>query len=271
MHLAASLIFAALFTCLPVSSICVQDGALHTRDHAGFTYTGETGPLGWTKPKHNKLCSTGKHQSPINLVAANAMSTKESLTIDISDVDSGELENTGHSLQVKAKGTVKLGEQEYALSQFHFHTPSEHRVDDEYYPLEMHMVFTRDSGKKLLVLGTLFEVTKDSSIDLIATLAKSAKELTDTKKTATTEKLVFSGIKAHFDSASNTLYKYEGSLTTPPCTEGVTWIIVKQTLSVNVDDFLTFKNVMKFNSRYTQNTLGRNNLITVAKNNYPKA
>lgn len=62
---------------------------------------------------------------------------------------------------------------------------------------------------------------------------------------------------------------YQGSLTTPPCSEGVTWLVSEKTLPVNVATYKAFKSIIKFNARYAQNAPGEENLITFAKDNYP--
>ncbi|KAG6919150.1 hypothetical protein DXG01_008957 [Tephrocybe rancida] len=84
---------------------------------------------------------------------------------------------------------------------------------------------------------------------------------------AITGNLAFQPIIKHITTQG--LYRYGGSLTTPPCTEGITWLVSGVPLDVDVATFNTFKKVIKFNSRYTQNTPGQQNLISFARDNYP--
>lgn len=111
-----------------------------------FSYTGLTGPLNWyaLNKTANVLCSTGTQQSPIDIGKSSGVriAPGSSIQISIPDYPSGALfENLGTTVEVVVNGTMVEHRKIYNLSQFHFHTPSEHRIDDEYFALEMHFVF----------------------------------------------------------------------------------------------------------------------------------
>jgi len=169
---------------------------------------------------------------------------------------------------VLTAGTVTLGRKEYVLQQFHFHTPSEHRIELEYFPFEIHFVYKSPDGASL-ALGALFEVTTDgSTTDLLTSLAARLGAITKPGSVTETGPLDLQPIQKFFQRTP--LFYYVGSLTTPPCNDGVVWLVAKETLPINVATFLMFKKVLKFNSRYTQNVLGQPNLIEVAADNLPK-
>ena len=113
------------------------------------------------------------------------------------------------------------------------------------------------------MLGALFELTTDgTTTTLLTAVSHNISAIATPGKTTETCALHFGKIAAHFQTGP--LYQYSGSLTTPPCSDGVIWLVAQKPLPVNVKTFLGFKKIMKFNARYTQNTLGQQNLIQLA-------
>lgn len=108
-----------------------------------FGYTGLNGPLNWFSLNEttNALCATGRYQSPINLNASIPTASGNSVSFNVSSYPDGAVfENLGGTLEVPSNGTLVVGNTTYKLAQFHFHTTSEHRIDLEYFPMEMHFV-----------------------------------------------------------------------------------------------------------------------------------
>ncbi|KAG6805978.1 hypothetical protein H0H92_013174, partial [Tricholoma furcatifolium] len=146
------LLTALIFTALALSPIhagpAEEDWSLAPRADASFTfdYTGIAGPLGWTRKTENPLCATGRHQSPININSSIAVNS-QNVTLSMTD-GTYPFVNTGYTLRVDTTaGIFSLGSDKYQLGQFHFHTPSEHRISDEFYTMEMHMVFQPAGAK----------------------------------------------------------------------------------------------------------------------------
>jgi carbonic anhydrase len=111
-----------------------------------FSYVGLSGPLNWygLNKTANVLCSTGMYQSPIDIGNSSGTSVASGTSIQLSIPDypdGAKFENLGTNVEVIANGTLVDGGKTYALAQFHFHTPGEHRVNNELYPMEMHFVF----------------------------------------------------------------------------------------------------------------------------------
>ncbi|GLB40822.1 putative carbonic anhydrase [Lyophyllum shimeji] len=118
-------------------------------------------------------------QSPINLdKTIRAPPSKP--VVKFGTVEKAEFENLGTTVEVVlSAGTVKFRQKEYVLQQFHFHTPSEHRIELEYFSLEIHFVY-KAANNATLVLGALFELTKDGSTTaLLTVLAASLDEITE--------------------------------------------------------------------------------------------
>lgn len=222
-------------------------------------YEGEDGPANWaTLSPVYALCGEGKNQSPINIVMSDAeggVSWKldyktTSLRIAHNEHMEDIIDN-GHTIQITVdEGSMfTFGDKTYSLKQFHFHTPSEHTIDGQYAPMEMHMVHQGEDGS-LAVIGILFQegkVPNKNFEKIIANLPNArgeSKHITD----------VNLELQVHIPK-DNFAYHYVGSLTTPPCSEGVQWMVLRDPV------YLTADQIAAFSSR-----IGRNNRPTNALN-----
>ncbi|PWW73256.1 carbonic anhydrase [Tuber magnatum] len=234
-----------------------------------YTYAGETGPLRW----HNltvdgknfpyRKCATGKQQSPIDITDAVPLAVNTTTTFP----PSGEftIEDNGHSIEVTPRKPDDyksvLGGQVYKLSQFHFHLSGEHRLRQEPFPLEAHFVHTKlDDEKKLAVIGILFDLVDTGAGD--ALLQSIYPKLDGLQKPVhgKREKKEKHGdaLEVQMHSVNNIvdnshIRSYSGSLTTPPCSEEVSWYVVEEPLAITVKQFNKMRKIIKFNSRVTQN------------------
>ncbi|KAF2814779.1 carbonic anhydrase [Mytilinidion resinicola] len=246
---------------------------LHRRVEEGkvkvstFGYTDMQGPLNWAGlAEENEACATSKVQSPINIddtidVAAEAPK------ITIASVNSAEFENLGTTVETIVNGTTTFNGTDFALKQFHFHTPSEHRINEEYFPLEMHMVHeAADGSGNIAVLAVLFQLSADgSTTDLLTSVTKNLEEIKTPGTITETGSLDFTALIEHLETTP--LRQYTGSLTTPPCAEGLTFLVTQEPLALDVATFNAVKSVVKFNSRFSQGALGTENLLVVATAN----
>jgi len=216
-------------------------------------YLGESSPAHWGDINQNfKMCKEGKQQSPINIVP-----TKDT---NLSPLDlnytagATSIINNGHSIQVNVAdgNTLKVDKKVYKLKQFHFHVPSENNIKGDKFPLEAHFVHVADDGK-IAVIGVMFREGEENRV-----LAKVFKHIPNLK-VGKEEKCTLSAeeIKALMPNRKD-YYKFKGSLTTPPCTEGVDWFVYKEPLSVSKEQINTFFNAFSFpNNRPIQPTNNR--------------
>ncbi|KAJ7901365.1 alpha carbonic anhydrase [Mycena leptocephala] len=258
----------ALASLISVSANCGHGTSFYPRDEghvnvSTFGYSGILGPLAWAGlSPANCACAQGKLQSPI-VLNANLSKATSAPNMTIPSVDAAEFENLGSTLEVPlSEGNITFNGVPFYVKQFHFHTPSEHRINDEYYPMEMHMVSQSKDGL-ITVIAVLFQLDPNgNTTQLISSVVLNLADVVDPGSVTTTGPLDFGPIADAV--ASLPLYQYAGSLTTPPCTEGVTFLVLAKPLALDVGTYNNIKAVLKFNARYSQNTPGRANLIQVA-------
>lgn len=214
-------------------------------------YEGDEEPSNWAKlSTEYQMCELGKNQSPINI--------SNTIEANIGQLDihygqtSGTIINNGHTVQISEEQPndyIILGDEQYNLVQFHFHAPSENQIDGKSFPMEGHFVHTNKNGD-LLVMAVMFEAGQEnsSSDQLLAKL--NAQE----------------NLAAHFDEINiasfipeNThYYRFSGSLTTPPCSEGVTWVVLKEPMTLSKTEIDKFSEAFKHhNNRPIQPLNGR--------------
>ncbi|KAJ5698930.1 hypothetical protein N7462_000935 [Penicillium macrosclerotiorum] len=258
------LIASATASCLHGTSLMPRS-ADGTVDINSFNYTNTGGPLTWYGlDESNSACSQGKHQSPIDIVTDKIdYAAAKSIKFHVPSTDNAKFENLGSGLEVVlTNGTLVASQRSYTLAQFHFHTPSEHRINEEYYPMEAHFVFENTAGS-IAVVGFVFELSQFGySTPLFDSVFAHIDDIATPGTYTKTGHLDFTALTAHLNAHG--IYQYTGSLTTPPCSEDVAWFLSTEPLPLNVQSYNAVKHVLKFNARYTQNALGQDNLLEIA-------
>jgi len=206
---------------LSAASLAGAGAALAAEGHAvHWTYQGHGGPAEWGElsPDYH-ACKVGAMQSPIDLKSAN-VSADVSIKTDYKPVELEILHN-GHTVQfnVGNGSTLTTHGKTFSLLQVHFHTPSEHVADGKPYPLEAHFVHKADDGA-LAVIGVFYKEGKDNSALKAVFDNLPMHETEAAKKGVTIDPSKMLPAKTDF-------YRYMGSLTTPPCSEGVNWFVVR--------------------------------------------
>lgn len=239
----------ALAALAPAALLLTAASPGHDKPHWG--YAGEAGPEKWGDLSEEfALCKTGNMQSPIDLGAADiqaqfgvkAAYKPGPLTVV----------NNGHTVQANlAPGsTLSSGIARYRLLQVHFHTPSEEVLYGLPYPMVAHFVH-KDHAGNLAVLGVLFEEgAHNAELEKIVRAAPKQEAEAETVKGVTFDpsKLI---------PANLSVYRYEGSLTTPPCTEGVRWHVAKNRVTASAAQIAALHAIMGDNARPVQPLHGR--------------
>jgi carbonic anhydrase len=204
---------------------------------AHWGYEGNDSPEHWGKLSPDyALCSTGKNQSPINITQTLEAETPK---ITINYTQGGyEVINNGHTIQVNVNSgsSITLQGHTYQLKQFHFHAPSENEIDGKSYPLEAHFVHADDKGN-LAVIGVMFKIGKENSA-----LKKAWANMP--AKAGDKAELVHKISAISLLPNNKDYYRFNGSLTTPPCSEGVTWLVMKKPMTVSQAQLEQFTKVM---------------------------
>jgi carbonic anhydrase len=219
--------------------------AEHGGHEAHWSYHGETGPSHWGDLSSGApVCKTGARQSPINLVTGQASSPYKPFALDYKK-GSFEFVNNGHSIQAAAEpgNTLDYNSSLFTLKQFHFHAPSEHTVDGKSFPLELHFVHASDSGA-LTVVGVF--ITEGEKNDA---LAEAFQNLPENDKAAAKKYAV--DIPALLPKNQGA-FEYIGSLTTPPCSEDVNWVVLRQPITLSKEQIDAFKKLYPDNNRPIQ-------------------
>jgi carbonic anhydrase len=223
---------------------------------AHWGYEGEDGPSNWAalSPVY-ALCAEGMGQSPINIIKSDAEGgvswSLDYKTTSLRIAHNEHMEDiidNGHTIQITVdEGSMfTFGDKTYSLKQFHFHTPSEHTLDGKHAPMEMHMVHQGEDGS-LAVIGILFQEGKEPNKNfekIIANLPNAkgeSKHITD----------VNLELQVHIPK-DNYAYHYVGSLTTPPCSEDVQWLVLRDPVYLTADQIAAFASRIGPNNRPTQ-------------------
>ncbi len=226
------------------------DDASHAEAHdPHWSYEAASGPAAWGDLSADyRLCSAGTAQSPIDLASMPVDSVSLPPLRFVYERTSAEELDNGHTIEdeVPAGQSVVLGDRQYSLRQFHFHHPSEHARAGRHAPMEMHLVH-RDSSGALLVVAVFVE-------EGAANAALGA--LFDTLPPPGTERIVSLDLRGLLPPRLDYL-TYQGSLTTPPCSEGVTWVILGEPLTASPTQLAAFAARYDHNNRPVVTPNGR--------------
>jgi len=217
----------------------------------GWGYEGDVAPTHWnTLDAQYATCGSGKNQSPVNITHTIKADLKP-LQLHYSST-LAEVVNNGHTVQVNVNpgSTVSVEGETFALKQFHFHSPSENTIQGKSFPMEAHFVHANKAGQ-LLVIAAMFKSgnTNPALKQIWNQMPEKAgdKKLLNTKLTA-----------QDYLPGKLAYYRFNGSLTTPPCTEGVRWYVLKDAVTISADQASKFKHVMHHdNNRPVQTSNAR--------------
>jgi len=243
-------LFAIVFSGMAWSGLAADEKRPHS---AEWSYDGGKGPRHWAElsPAY-RLCREGKRQSPIDLredaaFAANGVPLKFSYQPDTVD----EV-NNGHTVEeiIHNGSSVTYDGRKYQLKQFHFHSHSEHTVNGHPYPLEIHLVHQDEEGH-VLVVGVFFEEGKANPA-----LEPMLRHLPKKPGGHEIDNMERIDLRALLPKRSP-VFTYDGSLTTPPASEGVRWFVYQRPMTISAKQLEAFKKLYDHNYRPVQPLNGR--------------
>jgi len=220
---------------------------------AHWDYTGDYGPHAWGRMKPEfSACANGKTQSPVHIQPGDALPADlEPVGFEYGPLI-GRIQHNGHTVQVDVQGNnmLVLRGKVYRLVQFHFHHPAEEMINYRGFPMVAHLVH-KDSEGRLAVVALLMETGADNPVLSQVWARMPMKEgeqfSLDASRTSLMETL----------PKDRGYYTFQGSLTTPPCSEGVTWVVLKQPVQISPAQLQTFRTLFPLNARPVQPVLGR--------------
>jgi carbonic anhydrase len=184
---------------------------------------------------------SGKMQSPIDIQTKKIQRlSSDTGTISYNyQKEQLTIENNGHSIQVQGGGHAQINQRHFELTQFHFHAPSEHTIDKQHFPLEVHFVHLAQDGR-IAVIGVFFKAGKEN-----AGFQEILSNIGNEKKVALTK-------LADLLPDNQSYYHYLGSLTTPPLTENVEWYVMKEAVELSEKQIKEFEQLYSDNNRDVQ-------------------
>ena len=218
--------------------------------HGPWSYAGFTGPQAWGKLKPEySLCANGQRQSPIDI--------REGISLDLEPVrfdyqpSAFAVIDTGHTVQVNmAPGNaIEVNGRRWALQQFHFHRPSEERIDGRQFEMDVHLVH-RDAEGRTAVVAVLLE--RGAAQPLLQTVWNHL-PLEKNEENAARVQIDLNQLLP----TDRRYYTYMGSLTTPPCSEGVLWLVMQQPVPLSAKQIDIFSRLYPMNARPIQRAAGR--------------
>ncbi|HEO65932.1 MAG TPA: carbonic anhydrase family protein [Spirochaetes bacterium] len=249
-------ILTSVISCDKKKTSHPKDNGTHTSDKghqnkghtkkAHWSYEGDNGPSHWgTLAKMFTMCSKGRQQSPIDVTGATDSPSLPSLEFNYKATPL-KIKNNGHTVQLDYQegSYLKIGDQTYQLLQFHFHSPSEHTLNGKSFAMEAHLVHRNKLGQ-LAVVGLFIKKGAENPF-----IKKLWKHLPKTKGVVNEAKDLVNVLNALPKKKS--YYSYSGSLTTPPCSEGVKWMILETPMELSEQQIEAFKAVFSGTARPVQ-------------------
>jgi carbonic anhydrase len=245
---ARGLVLAVLAFALTTSvGVAAQEKAHGSADHAAWTYGGERGPEHWAELESGAACD-GDAQSPINIIAVETApdsSDNWPLVIDYPPATRiHDVVNNGHSIQYDFDrgDTINFRGDSYALVQVHFHEPSEHTINGLRYPIEMHLVHYSEARDEYTVLAVMGEEGRDSAaftfLEAYLPVAPGEEKVIDRP---------FS-LRSALPPVLEPRFHYRGSLTTPPCSENVNWVVFRNPVTLSHEQVVQLQALMPLNN-----------------------
>lgn len=245
---------------LPAKSRVATSGGHSAKGTAGkamrdahWSYAGPTGPESWASLNPDyATCAKGTRQSPIHIMEGETLvGPAEPLGFDYRP-SGGSVVNNGHTIQVDVKGenTLTVRGSTYRLLQFHFHHPSEERINYKGFAMVAHLVHRNDAGQ-LAVVGVMLDPGETNPL---IHKVWTHMPLDENDRVPLPEGLIDLN---ELLPADQRYYQFLGSLTTPPCSEGVLWMVLKGVQSLSRDELRLFSQQFPMNARPVQPLNGR--------------
>jgi carbonic anhydrase len=243
--------FPIAVTGLALLCIALVAGQSHPAEHAWDYSGGPLGPNHWGDLKSEyAVCKTGHTQSPIDIASPQEA---ELPAIEFSyKLSPLRIIDNGHTIMINyAPGSfIRVKGKQYELKQFHFHRPSEEKINGKSFEMVAHLVHADSDGNLAVVAVLLNQGSDNELVHKLWTNLPKEKEKEEAPEQVQID-------LNHLLPADRGYYTFPGSLTTPPCSENVTWFVLKQTGTITSEEIAKFSSVYPNNARPIQPLNGR--------------
>jgi carbonic anhydrase len=251
--LLATVIFSATF--LLYCACTETQRPKKCEEHSIWGYTGNTGPDYWgdLAPEY-AIAKEGKSQSPININTLSLTVSDSAKPTIAYQAMLFKVENNGHTIKLipaTDNNYITLDGSNYTLQQFHFHTPGEHTINGQHRIMELHLVHGNAQGN-LAVIGFMIVACKENEI-LKTVFAQLPDKVTCEINEGPEVTIDLTGLFV----GQETMYRYKGSLTTPPCSEDVEWVVATKNIELSTNQIDAFRAIYRNNNRPVQALNGR--------------
>ncbi len=240
-------------TSLTVGAGAIAPAPVYSAPVPSWGYTGKNAPKFWGQISPSfEPCRTGVSQSPINL--SQFEPSRSQLEIHYADT-SLRLINTGRTIQINYEpgSFILLNGTLFSLLQFHFHHPSEHRVQGQQFDMELHVLHRSDAGDLAVISVLLMAGAVNATLQPIWAALPEVLGIEQTPSHALRDGKAEQPINARALLPDDTRFvEYSGSLTTPPCTEGVQWLVMMQPVTLSTEQIQHFATLFPLNARPVQ-------------------
>jgi carbonic anhydrase len=254
--LSVGLIYLALSACAAAPARTNQTPPPASAEAPHWTYGGDTGPEYWYSldPAYT-IARDGKAQSPVDIVSPE-LTLKGALGKPVFKYRKThfDVENNGHTIELvplSGGNSITLDDESYELRQFHFHAPGEHLIDGGSFAMELHLLHT-SARENTAVVGMM--ITPGAYNETLGGIFENLPgEITGEGKAGPEVEINLADLL----TGQEGMYRYDGSLTTPPCSEGVKWSIFARPLEMSNQQIRAFEALYRGNNRPVQNRYGR--------------
>lgn len=215
-----------------------------------WSYGGATNPTQWSHLSEQfAMCEKGQDQSPINIQRVVEGAPKQ-IKFNYGSVPL-KVRNNGHTIQVDYEqgSTITIDNEVYRLVQLHFHTPGEHNITGIAWPMELHLVHQNSQGE-FAVIGVMIESGKEHS-----TITQIWQNIPSKGQVNSSQEMTINAIDLLPNDTS--YWSYNGSLTTPPCSQGVQWYVLTHPIEISEEQISVFEDLYPVNARPVQPVNGR--------------
>lgn len=247
---------------LPLAACAAQNSAIPSTSTGAtatkpthWSYSGDTGPAKWsTLDTQYAACANGTEQSPIDIELSQLKVDKELGKFETNYKPTAfTLMNNGHTIQANdasSSNTITIEGKVYTLVQLHFHKPSENQINGKTFEMEMHLVHKNSEGN-LAVLGVLIKSGSENT-QLAEMFSKLPEE--ETTEDVKLDQVIDLNALLPQDKKA---FRYKGSLTTPPCSEGVDWTVLEEPIELSEKQIQAFGTIFSDDHRPVQPLNGR--------------